>query len=309
MNLNEWKLDGPTAWNNLAELQKIYHCVKNYSLHSKAENNNDTTLPKTISVYNLWQYTDHELLAVVQGAGGRSRGNNFAWSTTHCPRAVVPPPSRSHLGTGPTAGINFAPNQASNVRVKELCESRGGRPGLSVLTSLMVSVDVQQHWTVLMHWSQLVTNMSTDIWWHYATQQQQLHKPYKWYSSYTHLKMFKNLKKKKRKKKRGWIETIHDKDFTTNRKITRESYVKMTQNKKKKKARMANSPSGRPTLCRWWLAPCSVFRTGRQWRRQSVLGCWVGAPWSLCWTTRSSPSAWRSSRPAPSVYQLGCSLD
>ena len=30
-------------------------------------------------------------------------------------------------------------------RVQELCESRGGRPGLSVLTSLAVSVDVKQH--------------------------------------------------------------------------------------------------------------------------------------------------------------------
>ena len=28
-------------------------------------------------------------------------------------------------------------------RVQELCESRGGRPGLSVLTSLLVSVDVK----------------------------------------------------------------------------------------------------------------------------------------------------------------------
>ena len=31
------------------------------------------------------------------------------------------------------------------VRVHELCESRGGRPGLSVLMSLAVSVDVKQH--------------------------------------------------------------------------------------------------------------------------------------------------------------------
>ena len=30
-------------------------------------------------------------------------------------------------------------------RVQELCESRGGRPGLPVLTSLTVSVDVKQH--------------------------------------------------------------------------------------------------------------------------------------------------------------------
>ena len=41
-------------------------------------------------------------------------------------------------------------------RVQELCESRGGCPGLPVLMSLMVSVDVK-------HWSQFVPNMSTDI--------------------------------------------------------------------------------------------------------------------------------------------------
>ena len=47
--------------------------------------------------------------------------------------------------------------------VQELCESRGGRPGLSVLTSLLVSVDVKLYWTMLRHWSQLVPNMSTDV--------------------------------------------------------------------------------------------------------------------------------------------------
>ena len=31
------------------------------------------------------------------------------------------------------------------VRVQEPCEGRGGRPGLFVLLSLMVSVDVKQH--------------------------------------------------------------------------------------------------------------------------------------------------------------------
>ena len=44
-------------------------------------------------------------------------------------------------------------------RVQELCESRGGRSGLSVLTSLTVSVDVKLHWTVLRH----SVNMSTEI--------------------------------------------------------------------------------------------------------------------------------------------------
>ena len=33
----------------------------------------------------------------------------------------------------------------ARVRVQGLCESRGGRPGLPVLMSLMVSVDVKQH--------------------------------------------------------------------------------------------------------------------------------------------------------------------
>ena len=34
---------------------------------------------------------------------------------------------------------------ATSVIVQELCESRGGRPGLSVLTSLLVSVDVKNY--------------------------------------------------------------------------------------------------------------------------------------------------------------------
>ena len=46
-------------------------------------------------------------------------------------------------------------------RVQELCESRGGRPGLPVLISLVVSVDVKQHWTMLRYWSQFVPNMLT----------------------------------------------------------------------------------------------------------------------------------------------------
>ena len=53
--------------------------------------------------------------------------------------------------------------------VQELCESRGGRPGLSVLTSLLASVVVNNYWTVLRYWSQLVPNMSTDIWGHWAS--------------------------------------------------------------------------------------------------------------------------------------------
>ena len=54
-------------------------------------------------------------------------------------------------------------NVAAHVIVQELCESRGGRPGLSVLTSLLASVDVKIYRTMLRHWSQLVPNMSADI--------------------------------------------------------------------------------------------------------------------------------------------------
>ena len=50
-----------------------------------------------------------------------------------------------------------------DVIVQELCESRGGCPGLFVLTNLMVFVDVKQYWTMLTHCSQLVPNASTDI--------------------------------------------------------------------------------------------------------------------------------------------------
>ena len=51
----------------------------------------------------------------------------------------------------------FCPNI---IRAQELCGSLGGRPGFPVLTSLMVSVGVKQHWTVLTHWSQFVPDTS-----------------------------------------------------------------------------------------------------------------------------------------------------
>ena len=62
--------------------------------------------------------------------------------------------------------VCFQSGCSSLVIVQELCESWGGHPGLSVLMSLLVSVDVKLYWTMLRHWSQLVPNMSTDIWGH-----------------------------------------------------------------------------------------------------------------------------------------------
>jgi len=61
------------------------------------------------------------------------------------------------------SGIKVPASRQLPAIVQELCESRGGRPGLSVLTSLLVSVDVKIYCTVLWHWSQLVPNMSHDI--------------------------------------------------------------------------------------------------------------------------------------------------
>ena len=47
----------------------------------------------------------------------------------------------SRLSSRWTLGLDHGP--LSLFIVQELCESRGGRPGLSVLTSLLVSVDVK----------------------------------------------------------------------------------------------------------------------------------------------------------------------
>ena len=57
-----------------------------------------------------------------------------------------------------TAGVSYKTTTLNQwYIVQELCESRGGRPGLSVLMSLLVSVDVKIYCTVL---SALVTNLS-----------------------------------------------------------------------------------------------------------------------------------------------------
>ena len=66
----------------------------------------------------------------------------------------------------PLQKAKLSPQKTREHIVHELCESRGGRPELSVLTSLLVSMDIKNYWTMLWHWSQLVPNMSTDIWGH-----------------------------------------------------------------------------------------------------------------------------------------------
>ena len=53
------------------------------------------------------------------------------------------------------------------VIVQELCESRGGRPGLSVLTSLLVSVDVKLYCIASLSLSLICQLTSADIKQHY----------------------------------------------------------------------------------------------------------------------------------------------
>ena len=53
--------------------------------------------------------------------------------------------SQSHRDNQSESTTKFYNSSKTDVIVHELCESRGGRPGLSVLTSLLVSVDVENY--------------------------------------------------------------------------------------------------------------------------------------------------------------------
>ena len=53
--------------------------------------------------------------------------------------------SRFGLAARREAGKYYDLGSNPRAIVQELCESRGGRPGLSVLTSLLVSVDVKNY--------------------------------------------------------------------------------------------------------------------------------------------------------------------
>ena len=91
---------------------------------------------------------------------------NALANSLHCYRLYLgkrPLPHKIFLTSNSPKAIKKNP---THYIVQELCDSRGGRPGLSVLTSLLVSVDVKLYWTMLRHWFQLVPNTSTDIWGH-----------------------------------------------------------------------------------------------------------------------------------------------
>ena len=76
-------------------------------------------------------------------------GQPLSETSARVAKAAVPIVVHAHgttFGTDPRrrSSITTFPGAAAKCSiVQELCESRGGRPGLSVLTSLLVSVDVK----------------------------------------------------------------------------------------------------------------------------------------------------------------------
>ena len=71
-------------------------------------------------------------LRSLRSFSGGFRGRAFTLSS---PSHSVPVPNKPSRFRG----------RKATIKQKELCESRGGRPGLSVVMSLTVSVDVKQH--------------------------------------------------------------------------------------------------------------------------------------------------------------------
>ena len=74
----------------------------------------------------------HQLIIIIQKSELRS-----------CVKVVMA--SRAPVPNKPTVSVDVKQHSTFRNIVQELCESRGGRPGLSVLTSLLVSVDVKNY--------------------------------------------------------------------------------------------------------------------------------------------------------------------
>ena len=134
--------------------------------------------------------THKETVAVVKPWKdvGSNKSHIYAYNTryinsTRGTSSNVPNPAATRSQTLPTGFITeykqrmylwlslctlykFASMRDERHIVQELCESLGGRPGLSVLTILLVSVDIKNYWAMIQHQSQLVPNMLADIWGH-----------------------------------------------------------------------------------------------------------------------------------------------
>ena len=80
------------------------------------------------------------VLAAVYGLSGLFRAVSAVEPFTLLPLPTLSP---SLIGQLASVDVKQHESKASAHIVQELCESRGGRPGLSALTSLLVSVDVK----------------------------------------------------------------------------------------------------------------------------------------------------------------------
>ena len=80
------------------------------------------------------------VLAAVHGLSGLFRTVSAVEPSFSRPLPTLSPSLIGHL-----ASVDVKQHERKQYFyiVQELCESRGGRPGLSVLTSLLVSVDVK----------------------------------------------------------------------------------------------------------------------------------------------------------------------
>ena len=157
-----------------------WHCQCEMK-HYVAQSVWDETLRCTVSVrWNITLHSQCEMKHyVAQSVSGRCssysdilRAQSTQRSSPALKRRHTKTTTKTRIAYGNSPGMRVNTRYINSTRgtadiiVLELCESRGGRPGLSVLTSLLVSVDVKIYCTVHRHWSQLVPNMSTDIWGH-----------------------------------------------------------------------------------------------------------------------------------------------
>ena len=93
----------------------------------------------TIIVLSPEPSHDHRQRILVTTDAGSLLNQNFS-QTVYLSTTL-----HNTFSTSLSSGNKTAARRNLGTRVQELCESRGGRPGLSVLMSLTVSVDVKQH--------------------------------------------------------------------------------------------------------------------------------------------------------------------
>ena len=114
----------PASYPNQGVNELQVHCM----LHTKVHHDDHFTDPDRRENTNQHKMNGKVLALLVQTIDG----------ITQTQRAITGPRSKVRHDD-----IFYRSGQTRKYTVQELCESRGGRPGLSVLTSLLISVDVK----------------------------------------------------------------------------------------------------------------------------------------------------------------------